>query len=107
MSYEMCGGWNGSCCDYMDNLLEIVKYGEYEFFNVHKQYDKGYIKILEQNENTLRIRFEPDKHNYFLFSYHKDIEVTFKGVDTIVFHEECLDCFSYKFVRVEVRSQIF
>jgi len=99
ISNKKCGGYSGDCQDYNGEILKIVEFGEFEITNEQDNYVKGYIKIISQDDNNLKIRLEEKRGKLILFS-RDDLLVKFNGNDSIVFNEEgCCDKSSYEFIR--------
>jgi hypothetical protein len=98
ISYKKCGGFSGDCDNYYGETLNIIGYGEFEIADQQGNNIKGYIKVISQDINSLKVRFEEKKGKLPLFSAN-ELLVTFGGNDTIIFNEGCCDRFSFEFIR--------
>jgi hypothetical protein len=97
-SYKKCGGFTGDCYNYDGETLKIIAPREFEIADQQGNYTKGYIKVISQDINGLRVRFEEKKGKLPLFSTD-ELLVVFSGSDTILFNEGCCDRFSFEFIK--------
>jgi hypothetical protein len=98
LSNKKCGGLSGDCYSYNSETLNITEYGEFKIVDTQDNYIKGHIKVISQDINSLKVRFDVKKGKLPLFS-SDELFVTFNGNDTVIFNEGCCDRFSFEFIR--------
>lgn len=100
--YGKYGGWDDG--EYVPDFdfFEIKRNGIYGYTKDFNLLEYGRIQIEKQTDEVLRLKFFPDIKSDTLVSWSKVARVIrMYGSDTMVLHDDCIDCYRHNLTRVK------